>query len=138
MTPFYTSITLWISDAGSSLPYTHQLAKLTKNGESTSLTPNMLMLGREVRTPLELQFGHTSEKIVSYGDYVNCLRSKLQMAHDICRRYLAKTAKRRKDIYDAKVCFKSYQPGDAVWYLHEQRKDGVCFPTWNNEDLGKA
>jgi hypothetical protein len=52
----------------------------------------MLMLGREVRTPLELQFGHTSEKIVSYGDYVNGLRSRLQMAHDICRRYLAKTA----------------------------------------------
>jgi hypothetical protein len=59
----------------------------------------------------------TSAKIVSYGDYVNGLRSRLQMAHDICRRYLAKTAKRRKDICDAKVCFKSYQPGDAVWYL---------------------
>jgi transposase InsO family protein len=98
----------------------------SSESESTGLTSNMLMLGREVRTPLELQFGHTSEKIVSYGDYVNGLRCRLQMAHDICRRYLAKTAKRRKDIYDAKVCFKSYQPGDAVWYLHEQRKDGVC------------
>jgi hypothetical protein len=98
----------------------------SSESESTGLTSNMLMLGREVRTPLELQFGHTYEKIVSYGDYVNGLRSRLQMAHDICRRYLAKTAKRRKDIYDAKICFKSYQSGDAVWYLHEQRKYGVC------------
>jgi hypothetical protein len=98
----------------------------SSESESTGLTPNMLMLGREVRTPLELQFGHTSEQIGFYGDYVNGLRSRLQMAHDICRRYLAKTAKRRKDICDTKVCFKSYQPGDAVWYLHEQKKDGVC------------
>ena len=70
----------------------------SSESESTGLTPNMLMLGREVRTPLELQFGHTSEQIGFYGDYVNGLRSRLQMAHDICRRYLAKTAKRRKDI----------------------------------------
>jgi hypothetical protein len=31
-----------------------------------------------------------------------------------------------KDIYDARVRLKNYQPGDAVWYLHEQRKEGVC------------
>lgn len=70
------------------------LTSVFRSSESTGLTPNMLVLGREVRTPLELQFGHISEKIVSYGDYVNDLRSRLQMAHDICRRYLAKTAKK--------------------------------------------
>jgi hypothetical protein len=54
------------------------------------------------------------------------LRTRLQVAHEICQRYLARTAKRREDIYDARVRLKNYQPGDAVWYLHEQRKEGVC------------
>ena len=50
----------------------------------------------------------------------------MQTAHEICQRYLAKTAKRRKDNYDAKICLINYQVGDAVWYLHEQRKEGIC------------
>jgi len=29
-------------------------------------------------------------------------------------------------MYDAWVYLKNYQPGDAVWYLHEQRKECVC------------
>jgi hypothetical protein len=29
-------------------------------------------------------------------------------------------------MYDARVYLKNYQPGDAVWYLHEQRKECVC------------
>ena len=98
----------------------------SSENESTGLTPNMLMLGREVRTPLELLFGCRAEVFVSYGDYVAGLRTRLQVAHEICQRYLARTAKRRKDIYDARVRLKNYQPGDAVWYLHEQRKEGVC------------
>jgi hypothetical protein len=57
------------------------------------------MLGREVRTPLELLFGCRAEVFVSYGDYVAGLRTRLQVAHEICQRYLARTAKRRKDIY---------------------------------------
>jgi hypothetical protein len=98
----------------------------SSESESTGLTPNMLMLGREVRTPLELLFGCREEVFVSYGDYVAGLRTRLQVAHEICQRYLGRTAKRRKDIYDARVRLKNYQPGDAVWYLHEQRKECVC------------
>jgi hypothetical protein len=42
----------------------------SSESESTGLTHNMLMLGREVRTPFELLFGCRAEAFVSYGDYV--------------------------------------------------------------------
>jgi hypothetical protein len=48
MTPFYTSITLWISNAGSSLPYTHQLDavwylhKQRKDGVCPKLQPQYI------------------------------------------------------------------------------------------------
>ena len=53
----------------------------SSENESTGLTPNMLMLGREVRTPLELLFGCRAEVFVSYGDYVAGLRTLLQVDH---------------------------------------------------------
>jgi hypothetical protein len=53
----------------------------SSENESTGLTPNMLMLGREVRTPFELLFGCRAEVFVSYGDYVAGLRVRLQVAH---------------------------------------------------------
>jgi hypothetical protein len=65
----------------------------SSESESTGLTPNMLMLGREVRTPLELLFGCREEVFVSYGDYVAGLRTRLQVAHEICQRYLGRLLK---------------------------------------------
>ena len=53
--------------------------------ESTGLTPNLLMLGREVRLPSEIIFGSKmrfqDENIVNYGLYVEVLRDRIQRAH---------------------------------------------------------
>ena len=68
-------------------------------------------MGREVRLPAELLFGSTGaqngEEITSYGEYVDLLRSRMQHAHEVARKYLATAAKRSKDSYD------------LVWYLDE-------------------
>lgn len=97
--------------------------------ESTKLTPNLLMMGREVRLPRELVFGsHNSfdgHKITSYGDYVDILRARIQHAHEIARKHLSSAAKRSKEIYDSKIAFKRYNEGDIVWCLMETRKVGV-------------
>ena len=46
--------------------------------ESTGMTPNLLMFGREVRMPIEVMLGSsrapTDEEVTSYGDYVETLR----------------------------------------------------------------
>ena len=74
--------------------------------EATGLTPNLLMLGREVRLPAEVMFGsgtnQIEEQITTYGDYVERLKSHMQRAHDVARKNLAnKTAVSQKEAYDA-------------------------------------
>ena len=96
--------------------------------ESTSMTPNMLMLGREVRLPAEVIFGNphpNNGEVASYGNYVSFLREKMQHAHEIAREHLNAAAERQKAIYDSKISVNSYKPGDYVWYLNENRKVGI-------------
>ncbi len=63
---------------------------------STGLTPNLVMLGREVRLPVEVVYGsktHSGDVIAHYGEYVNQLRKRMQHAHSICRQHLEVAAK---------------------------------------------
>jgi transposase InsO family protein len=88
--------------------------------ESTGLTPNLLMLGREVRLPVEVMFGsettHLGEEITSYGMYVDKLRKHMQHAHSIARQHLSAAGVRQKEVYDTKLLLNTYKPGDMVWY----------------------
>ena len=94
--------------------------------ESTGLTPNLLMLGREVRLPAEVMFGSTTSEgdLTSYGDYVDQLKAHMQHAHELARKHLQASSKRQKDHYDGKQFFNKYEIGDYVLYLHERRKVG--------------
>ena len=62
--------------------------------ESTGMTPNLLMFGKENQLPIEviLGTGKTSmgEEITSYGEYVDGLRDHIQKVHDVARKYLGK------------------------------------------------
>ena len=94
--------------------------------ESTSLTPNMMMIGREVRLPADVLFQLPqlpSEQ--SPCTYVQQLRDRMRAAHEIARKYLAVNTKRSKEIYDAKLSFMKYDVGDIVWCLHENRRVGI-------------
>ena len=97
--------------------------------ESTKLTPNLLMLGKEVRLPAEIAFGSSTvsnETVSSYGEYVEKLKSRMQSAHKLCRKHLKENAKRQTDIYDQKQVLHKYEKGDLVWFLQPVRKETVC------------
>ncbi|VDI51307.1 Hypothetical predicted protein [Mytilus galloprovincialis] len=97
---------------------------------STGMTPNLLMLGREVRIPAELAYGSTTkyipQDITSYGEYVDYLKEHMQIAHDVARKHLGSEARRHKEIYDSKISVYKYEQGDLVWYLNENRIKGVA------------
>ncbi|KAL3891415.1 hypothetical protein ACJMK2_003677 [Sinanodonta woodiana] len=95
--------------------------------ESTGMTPNLLMLGREVRLPAEIVHGRVArnDEITTYGEYVGILRDIMQHAHDIARKLLATAAKRQRDQHDVKLCQFGYIPGDLVWILNELRYKGI-------------
>jgi hypothetical protein len=98
--------------------------------DSTGMTPNLIVLGGEVRLPAELVFGNRTsrqgEQVSSYGEYVEMLRERMHTAHKIARQHLGKAGKRQKATYDKKVALHTYQPGEAIWYLSESCKPGEC------------
>jgi hypothetical protein len=89
--------------------------------ESTGLTPNILIFGREVRFPAEVIYKpetSTREPVSSYGEYVE-VRDRQNRAHEICRKYLGQAAEHQRNLYDSKPCVNSYTVGDLVWKLNE-------------------
>ena len=98
--------------------------------ESTTLTPNMMMLGREVRLPHEVVYDgsvpNKFENVSCYGEFVMGLQTRLQKSHEVARAHLHKAAETRKGRYDAKVNFNNFRVGDLVWMINETREIGVC------------
>ena len=87
--------------------------------DSTGMTPNLLMLGREVRLPSEIMYrDHKVDDVdnTTYGDYVNQLREKMRHAHEVAQKHLKTAAQKHKESYDVKLVIVRYEPGDLVWY----------------------
>ena len=87
-----------------------------------------MTIGREVRLPADVMFGHTDAFTNGVADpcnHVQALKDKMRLAHETARKHLAVNAKRSKETYDARLSFHSYKVGDLVWYLHEARRPGV-------------
>ena len=98
---------------------------------STRLTPNRLMLGREVVLPAEAITGHPSAESDSNfpadeDQYVTVLRDRLAKAHHVARRNLHAHAVYRKRRYNLKARKQSLEPGQPVWLYNPTRRVGVC------------
>nr|XP_061825306.1 uncharacterized protein LOC133612154 [Nerophis lumbriciformis] len=100
------------------IPYTVMAYRATKHS-STGFTPNYMMFGREVSEPVDLVSGlpPDPEPAPSGPAFVQHLRERLELAHQITRDALGESVKRAKRQYD-KNCYRThYNIGDAVWYL---------------------
>ena len=77
--------------------------------ESTQVSPNMLMIGREINLPVDLMVGCPNEsETLSEHDYVSEVREHLEIAHDYARRHLQSSANRQKKYYDIKMSGEPY------------------------------
>jgi hypothetical protein len=95
--------------------------------ESSHLTPNLIMLGRETSQPVDLLYGNPNSMDNVYsnvGEYVAALRDKLIRAHQVARKHLESAHLRQKYQYDINSKENMFNPGDAVWLLNETRKIG--------------
>ncbi len=96
--------------------------------ESTGQSPNMLATGQEVRLPADVIFGqpdYNAEMVDLAAAHALKLRDRTRRAHELARVFLARKARRNKEIYDSKLSFTQYHVGDAVWFLREARRVGV-------------
>ena len=96
--------------------------------EATKLTRNMVMIGREVRLPSSIVYGHLDQDLdtnTSEVDFLLQAKARLQRTHDFVRKQFYSSIARSKEIYDSKLSFHQYQVGDLVWFLYEARQVGV-------------
>ena len=97
--------------------------------ETTTLTPNLMLLGREIRIPSDVLKGGVPLGIDintnNFGEQVSQIRETLHKAHEVARKHLQSNAKRRKDYFDRKSNLTVFNVNDKVWYQSGQQK-GLC------------
>ena len=77
--------------------------------ETTSVSPNKMMMGREVNMPIDLLFGGPLEaKEATYGS-----------------EYVAELQERQKKLYDLKTTSQGYKRGQFVWVYTPCKKKGL-------------
>ena len=72
-----------LSDWDRNLNYLSAAYRATPNA-TTGFTPNFLMLGREVKAPIEVSLGVREPICQSYGEYTHNMLVRLRKAHAIC------------------------------------------------------
>ena len=93
--------------------------------ESSSISPNCMMLGHEINLPIDLMFPiHESNHLVD-SEYASTLQERLQRAHENARLHLRSAAMRQKKLYDLKASPSRYKRGDFVWLYTPQKKKGI-------------
>ena len=85
--------------------------------ESTKCTPNLLMLGREVETPLSVQYLPPAEPpdVACEIEYVEWARDVMRRAHTLARQNLQKAATRQKRVYDQSASRRKFQIGEWIY-----------------------
>ena len=95
--------------------------------ETTSETPNMLNLGREVTLPVDLLLEappSEPQDEASFGQYAINLQERMRTAQEIARAKMTKQMVAQKRHYDANVRLVPYKEGDIVWLHNPARKRG--------------
>ena len=97
------------------IPYIMMAYRSTVHS-TTKCTPNSLMLGHEIRCPVDLMFGLP----VDHSDfcpieYVEWVKQALRNAFSIVYEHSGEAAKRQKYYYDRGLKARSYEPNSWVW-----------------------
>ena len=105
--------------------------------DSTSCSPALLMLGREIRTPAEMMVGKPPDTPVDPPgpDYARKLQDRLESAHKFARDQLRSAGAKQKRNYDVRARGRHFAAGELVWVYSPQRKKGRC-PKLDSEWVG--
>ena len=93
--------------------------------ETTGLTPNMCMLGRETTSPLDIMYEMpTAIKNIPQNMWVWQLQENLEMAHAKVRQNISDNMKRQKRYHDESLSFETFEAGDKVYVYFPVKKVG--------------
>ncbi len=97
--------------------------------ESTKVSPNEMIFGKEIRLPIDLVMGQCKQQAEEFSQYVVHLRDQFEDAHEKARDHLQTAAKRQKKNYDKNLHHLHYHIGDAVLLANTAKKVRVCYKT---------
>ncbi len=92
--------------------------------ESTRCSPSQLMMGRELRLPVDLLYGRPEEED-RRTPYAEALQNRLDQVHEYARTRLQMSSDRMKRYYDAGTSKQSFEAGDPVWLFNPRRRKGL-------------
>ena len=93
--------------------------------ETTGLTPNMCMLGRETTCPLDIMYEMPPAiKNIPQNMWVWQLQENLEMAHAKVRQNISVNMKRQKRYHDENLSFETFEAGDKVYVYFPVKKVG--------------
>ena len=106
------------------LPYVMMAYRSTEH-ETTGMTPNALMLGRETTTPLDICFEMPpSIKSKTTNEWVWELRESLETAHTFVRQNTGLSIQKQKRYHDQKSYRENIQVNDKVYVLFPVKRAG--------------
>jgi hypothetical protein len=122
-----------MEDWDEALPYVMMAYRSTPQ-ESTGCSPNLLMLGREVISPLELLYPPLGEQKKQYQcatEYTQWLKHIMEQSHEIARQHLQSAAVKQKRTYDLGSKPRTLQRGQ--WVLLLDHVEAKMKPMWKAE-----
>ena len=96
--------------------------------ETTGISPNRMMFGREINLPLDLLVTQTVPETRKYGTpeaYASEICGRMHRAFEMARNNIQGEQKRQKRLYDAKLRGKPYKVGDQVWLYCPRKTVGL-------------
>ena len=99
--------------------------------ESTNVSPNMLMFGREFKLPVDLlyQTKNDTNSPTCPVKYVEWLRENMNEMYKLAYDNTQRHAERQKRIYDNRTLSRNFEVGQWVW---------IYYPPLNREKLGRG
>ena len=96
--------------------------------DTSGCTPAKLMLGRDLRLPIDLIYGRPEEEPAqTVTDYAISMQEKVEHVHNFAREHIRMMSDKMKQRHDLNVANEGHhlQQGDAVWFHNPQRKKGL-------------
>lgn len=107
--------------------YLLMLAYRSAVHETTGVTPNEMVFGRQVTLPLDLIIGRpdNSTSFDTCSEYVLRLEEKIVEIHEFARNRLKIASDKMKRRYDLQTVSHKFALGDAVWLHNPKRNKGL-------------
>ena len=102
------------------------MAYRTAVHETTGCTPAQLMMGRDLRLPIDLLIGRPEDEVPQHtSTYAEELQERLERVHNYARTHMKLRSDSMKERYDSASNCEQLDIGDPVWLHCPQRKKGV-------------